>query len=180
MARQSRAISVESLAAAPQLILRARYTSTNEDALAELEQTLLAELAPKTAIQRTVAQNIASNEVELLTLRERGQLIFWGGAAREMHSLVSATLDDAEAWDLARAWASGVRDASVKIEALGIEEEFALNAAHVEAFQILGNIDTQIDRLERRRRQLLDDLQRLKSATPIAPDIEDAELVAGA
>jgi hypothetical protein len=164
-------------AAARKLRLVPRPAGLQSANLEALKRDLLAELAPQTALQRSVAQNLADNEMELVTLRERKNLIFWEAALQAMWQLLCATSDRDKAWELARAWASGDAGAAAQIGAQDIDPEFALNAAHFETFQPVAMIDTQIDRLERRRRQLHEDLTRLKALLPIAPDLPDAELV---
>lgn len=159
--------------------LHARPQSQNSAELAQFERQLLDELDPKTPFQHAVARNIASNEIEILILRERQSLIFWDAAKRSMFELLCGKLADAEALELARAFACGESDATARIRAYGYDPEVALNSAYVSASGITALITIQIERLERRRRQLYEDLARIKavSSAQTGSMIADAELI---
>jgi hypothetical protein len=159
--------------------LYARPQSQNSAELAQFERQLLDELDPKTPFQRAVARNIASNEIEILVLRERQSLIFWDAAKRSMFELLCGKLADAEALELARAFACGESDATARIRAYGYDPEVALNSAYASASGITALITIQIERLERRRRQLYEDLARIKavSSAQTGSMIADAELI---
>jgi hypothetical protein len=159
--------------------LYARPQSQNSAELAQFERQLLDELDPKTPFQHAVARNIASNEIEILVLRERQSLIFWDAAKRSMFELLCGKLADAEALELARAFACGESDATARIRAYGYDPEVALNSAYASASAITALITIQIERLERRRRQLYEDLARIKavSSAQTGSMIADAELI---
>lgn len=159
--------------------LHARPQSQNSAELAQFERQLLDELDPKTPFQHAIARNIASNEIEILVLRERQSLIFWDAAKRSMFELLCGKLADAEALELARAFACGESDATARIRAYGYDPEVALNSAYASASAITALITIQIERLERRRRQVYEDLARFKavSSAQTGSMIADAELI---
>ncbi len=86
-----------------------------------------------------------------------------------------------------RTWQSrgpkDVRDAEGAIIALGVDPTFAHNQAYTENILLIGNIEKQMERLERRRRQLLVDYSHLNTdgkinRTRSLGAIDDAEIVA--
>ena len=160
--------------------LQPRPASRNGKEMAELEQKIIEELAPRGALQRSVAENIARNEVEIRTLGARKSLLFWGAAEREMGRLLFRHFDRQNAADCAQAWAAGSLEAAAAIAKHDIDPEHALNAAFIETAPIIGGIETQIHRLEHRRRQLQADLRRLQDLARARPEIEDAEVVSDA
>jgi hypothetical protein len=157
--------------------LRARPASLNSEELTAQEEALIAELDPQSGIQRFVAQNLARNESEIQSLSARKTLIFWDMAAREMRQELMRHLDQSAAEACARAWGAGQSEASAEIAALGIDPEQVLNVAFITAAPVISLIETQIDRLERRRRQLHEEFRNLKDRTPIPAEIEDAEVL---
>lgn len=124
--------------------------------------------------------NIARNEIEIRTLGARKALLFWGAAEREMGKRLFRHLDRQNAEDCAQAWATGCPEAAAAIAEHGIDPEHALNAAFIETAPVIGGIETQIHRLEHRRRQLHADLRRLQDLARALPEIEDAEVVSDA
>ena len=160
--------------------LQPRPASLNGAELAALEVQITRELAPQGALQRSVAANIARNEIEIRTLGARKSLLFWGAAEREMGKRLFRHLDRQAASDCAQAWAAGCPKAVQAIAKLDIDPEHALNAAFIEMAPVIGGIETQIHRLEHRRRQLQADLRRLQDLARARPEIEDAEVVSDA
>ena len=160
--------------------LQPRPASLNGAELAVLEARIIEELVPRGALQRSVAENIARNEIEIRTLDARKSLIFWGAAAKQMGQLLFPHLDRQAASDCAQAWAAGCPKAVQAIAKLDIDPEHALNAAFIETVQIIGMIETQIYRLEHRRRHLHADLRQLQAFPRTAPEIEDAEVLSDA
>lgn len=143
------------------------------------------ELAPVTPLETSIARDIASNDADLTMLRARRNMILWQKAITPMFAMIRKLdgLDDAVAGEMAKGWASGVPEVEDRIRALGVDPEFAHNQAYIENFLLIDAIDKQIERLERRRRQLLDDYRRMQPARErpmqIAEQIADAELVGG-
>ena len=160
--------------------LQPRPASLDGAELAALEEQTIDELVPRGALQRSVAENIARNEIEIRTLGARKALLFWGAAAREMGQLLFLHLDQQDAMACAQAWAAGCPEAAAHIAELGIDPEHALNSAFIATVHVVGMIETQIHRLEHRRRQLHADLRRLQDLARAAPEIEDAEVLGDA
>ena len=160
--------------------LQPRPASLHSTELHALEARIIEELAPQGALQRSVAENIARNEVEIRTLGARKALLFWGAAAREMGPLLFLHLDQHDAIACATDWAAGCPQAEAQIAEFGIDPEHALNAAFVATAHVVGLIETQIHRLEHRRRQLHADINRLQTMARPAPEIEDAEVLSDA
>ena len=160
--------------------LQPRPATLNGAELAVLEARIIEELVPRGAFQRSVAENIARNEIEIRTLGARKALLFWGAAAREMGQLLFLHLDQQDAMACAQAWAAGCPEAAAHIAELGIDPEHALNAAFIATVHVVGMIETQIHRLEHRRRQLHADLRRLQDLARATPEIEDAEVLGDA
>jgi hypothetical protein len=159
------------------ITLQPRPASVESTELRALEERIIEELAPQGALQRSVAENIARNEVEIRTLGARKALLFWGAAAREMGALLFLHLDQRDAEACAADWAAGCPKAATQIAALDIDPEHALNAAFILTAPVSGMIETQIQRLEHRRRQLHADLRQLQTMPRATSAIEDAEVL---
>ena len=162
------------------LALKPRPAVQNSTELTALEQQILEELAPCGVLQRSVAENIARNEIEIRSMSARKTLLFWEEAARSMGQLLFAQMEMHAAQTLARDWAGGNPEAQARIAKLEIDPEQALNRAFISTLPFVSMIEGQIDRLERRRRHLHEDLTRLQALTLPAADIEDAEIVSHA
>lgn len=176
-AKRTVAKRTQTAAPAAARTLQPRPASLDCAELAALEEEIVAELAPQGALQRSVAENIARNEIEIRTLGARKSLLFWGAAEREMGRRLFRHFDRQNAADCAQAWAAGSPEAAAAIAERDIDPEHALNAAFIETAPIIGGIETQIHRLEHRRRQLQTDLRRLQDLARPRPEIEDAEVV---
>lgn len=179
-AKRTVAKRTQTAAPAAARTLQPRPASLDCAELAALEEEIVAELAPQGALQRSVAENIARNEIEIRTLGARKSLLFWGAAEREMGRRLFRHFDRQNAADCAQAWAAGSPEAAAAIAERDIDPEHALNAAFIETAPIIGGIETQIHRLEHRRRQLQADLRRLQDLARARPEIEDAEVVSDA
>ena len=131
--------------------LQPRPASLDGAELAALEERITRELAPQGALQRSVAENIARNEIEIRTLGARKALLFWGAAESEMGRRLFRHFDRQNAEDCAQAWATGCPEAAAAIAEHGIDPEHALNAAFIKTAPVIGGIETQIHRLEHRR-----------------------------
>lgn len=146
---------------------------------------LMHELAPVTPLETSIARDIASNDADLTMLRARRNMILWQKAITPMFAMLRKLdgMTDAVAGEMAKDWASGVPEVEDRIRGHGIDPEFAHNQAYIENFLLIDAIDKQIERLERRRRHLLDDYRRMKPARDGAArrteQIADAELVGG-
>jgi hypothetical protein len=154
-------------------------------ALGIMFDQFMSELAPVTPLETSIARDIASNDADLTMMRARRNMILWQKAITPMYAMLRKLdgLDDAVAGEMAKDWASGMPEVDDRIRALGIDPEFAHNQAYIENFLLIDAIDRQIERLERRRRQLLDDYRRMKPAPErrarVTEQIADAELLRG-
>lgn len=145
---------------------------------------ILDELAPKTALETSLATDIAEIDIEISMIRERKNMLLWQCAAQPMFLLIRKTgiYDDTTAGDLARAWITGSQKAEKTILALGIDPDFAHNLAFTENILLIETIDKSIERAQRSRRKLLDDYNRLQQVGSedkrrVRGDTIDAELV---
>jgi hypothetical protein len=143
---------------------------------------ILDELDPKTALETSIAIDIAADDIEINMLRERKNMLLWQFAAQPMFLLIRGTgiYDDATAGDLARAWITGSQEAEEEIFSLGIDPEFAHNLAFTENVLLIEMMEKSIERLQRSRRKLMDDYNRLKQVGKdyrrVRGDTIDAEL----
>lgn len=164
--------------------LQSHTPGTNTRDLANNYKQMVTELAPKTPLETSIVHDIACNDADLTMMRARRNMILWQKAITPMFGMLRKTvdLDDAAARELAKDWATGLPQAEGRIRTLGIDPEFAHNQAFIENFLLIDAIDKQIERLERRRRQLLDDYRRMKPVPEhrlrSSEQIADAELVA--
>lgn len=163
--------------------LQSHIPGTNAHDFVDASEKMLTELNPATPLQASIARDIAGNDADLTMMRMRRNMILWQKAVTPMYTMLRKTgeLDDDSARDLAKGWATGMPQAEDLIRGFGIDPEFAHNQAFIENFLLIDGIDKQVERLERRRRQLLDDYRRLKSASEdrsrMSTQIADAELV---
>ncbi|KQI71244.1 hypothetical protein AN191_13175 [Loktanella sp. 5RATIMAR09] len=153
--------------------------------LTHAQEELLEELSPSTPIAVSIARDIIMVDGELALLPKRRNTILWQSAITPMFDLLrrSEGCDDKQAEDLAIAWAKGCRDAEGAIISLGVDPTIAHNQAYLENILLIGNMEKQIERLERRRRQLLVDYSHLNTdgrinRTRSLGAIDDAEIVA--
>ena len=125
------------------------------------------ELGPRTALENALAADIAAVSVEYDQLRARKHMLMWQKAIQPMFDLLTrkASVDAQESETLAIAWAQGSPEASAKIVSLGIDPEVAHNEAFVANIYLFEMLDKQIERLERRRRNLLSDYRQLQKDT---------------
>ena len=128
---------------------------------------LVAELAPTTALEHSIARDIAGSNAELTQLRARKNLVLWQKAITPMYDLIrmEGSCDEGQSRDLAIAWASGASNAQEKIADLGVDPEIAHNQAFIANVLLIELMDKQIERLEGRRRKLLEDYRCMQ---PIA------------
>ena len=131
-------------------------------------------------ITEELPEGYATHVGERGTLGARKSLLFWGAAEREMGRRLFRHFDRQNAAECAQAWAAGSPEAAAAIAAHDIDPEHALNAAFIEMAPVIGGIETQIHRLEHRRRQLHADLRQLQTLPRAAPEIEDAEVLSDA
>ena len=129
-----------------------------------MREALVSELAPTTGLQRVVAQNIAENEADLLGLRHRHNAILADGARTALDEALTPHFEAAERRDVVEGWESNSRKANAMIERLGIDPEMPLNLAWLRLAPILTSLSAQIAALERRRRHLIEDYERLQAA----------------
>lgn len=147
-------------------------------------EALVACFAPRTAFEAHLATEIAGLILEQNQLRDRKHMIMWQKAIQPMFTLLTgiAGLDETQSAQLARAWAQGSDEATAKIISLGIDPDIAHNEAYVNNIRLLDLIDTQIERLERRRRNLFADYRKLRRTDGRVnenhtPQIDDAEVL---
>lgn len=163
--------------------LQSHVPGTNTQDFINASEKMLIELNPVTPLQASIARDITGNDADLTMMRMRRNMILWQKAVTPMYIMLrkSGGLDDDAAQQLAKSWAMGALQAEAHIRELGIDPDFAHNQAFIENFLLIDAIDKQIERLERRRRQLLDDYRRMKSASEdrsrTSRQIADAELV---
>lgn len=122
------------------------------------------ELGPRTALEKDLAADVGAVTVECDQLRARKHLLMWQKAVEPMFNLLTrkASLDAQASETLALAWAQGCPDASARIVSLGMDPEVAHNEAYVANIYLFEILDKQIERLERRRRNLLADYRQLQ------------------
>ena len=120
------------------------------------------ELGPRTALEKALAADIAAVSVEYDQLRARKHMLMWQKAVQPMFDLLTrkASVDAQQSETLALTWAQGCSDASAKIVSLGVDPEVAHNEAFVANIYLFEMIEKQIERLERRRRNLLADYRQ--------------------
>lgn len=122
------------------------------------------ELGPRTALENDLTADIAAVTVEYDQLRARKHMLMWQKAVEPMFNLLTrkASLDAQQSETLALAWAQGCPEACVKIVSLGMDPEVAHNEAFVANIFLFEMLDKQIERLERRRRNLISDYRQLQ------------------
>lgn len=122
------------------------------------------ELGPRTALEKALAADIAAVSVEYDQVRARKHMLMWQKAVQPMFELLThkASVDAQQSETLAIAWAQGCPEATAKIVSLGIDPEVAHNEAYVANIYLFEVVDKQIERLERRRRNLLSDYRQLQ------------------
>lgn len=163
--------------------LQSHIPGTNMPDFFDTSEKMLTELNPVTPLQASIARDITEIDADITMMRMRRNMIRWQKAVTPMFMMLrkSGELDDDAAQKLAKGWATGMPKAEDRIRGLGIDPEFAHNQAFIENFLLIDAIDKQIERLERRRRQLLDDYRRMKSASEprqrTPGQVSDAELI---
>ena len=122
------------------------------------------ELGPRTALEKALAADIAAVSVEYDQLRARKHMLMWQKAVQPMFDLLTrkASVDAQQSETLALTWAQGSPETSAKIVSLGVDPEVAHNEAFVANIHLFEMLEKQIERLERRRRNLLADYRQLQ------------------
>lgn len=153
----------------------------------DLEDQLLAELAPNTGYEWVLARNLIANEFQAEQIRHRRERLLRHRAG-DMIALQLTRCMDPDAPDrrrytdeqivlLVRAWISGLAEAAQEIAENGIDEDRFLTDAFLERCAILKMLDDEIAQLEGRRRRLLKDYRELQAKHSTDDRIEDAEVV---
>ncbi|GGD30194.1 hypothetical protein [Sinisalibacter lacisalsi] len=157
----------------------------NAAEVAALRAALKAEFAPTGVVADLILRDILQVQLELDRLERSGQMLINTHAAdhMELHLMRSAPgLSAAEARALARSWALGSGRAQGKarreIAALGVNEAEVLARTHAALAEVLSLARRDEERLEGRRRKLLEDYGRANGLA--AGEIEDAEVIDGA
>jgi hypothetical protein len=147
-----------------------------------LRAALAAELAPRGVVADLILQNILQVQLELHRLARGGQMLINARAAdhMELHLMRGAQgLSAAEARALARSWALGSGKVQGKarreIAALDVNEAEVLAETHAALAEVLSLARRDEERLEGRRRKLLEDYERANGLA--AGEIEDAEVI---
>lgn len=174
----------EITAASQRRSLQSVYPGVKKTHASDKQKKIVVELAPATSLERSIASDIATTDIELNMTRKRKNSILWQRAITPMYGFICKTgaYDNATAKELAIAWAAGSSDAESTILALGIDPEFTHNQAYIENVLLIELIEKQIERLERSRRHLLEDYRRLKLAVKenqsrVLDDTVEAELM---
>lgn len=184
MAQQGKSSTKLAKAQKPPALLQNGRPGANEQHLAAAREALLAELAPSNPLQASIARDIVEVDSDLALLPQRRNSILWQSAVSPMHDLIrrSGACDQEAAEALAIAWATGSQDAEDKIISFGIDPAIAHNQVYSENILLIREIERQIELLERRRRQLLADYDRLNPVRATAGprranEIHDAEII---
>ncbi|MCV2877639.1 hypothetical protein OE699_02135 [Sedimentimonas flavescens] len=164
-------------------------TLSNPSVGSDLAIQLFHELAPVSAYEKLVAQNIIANEQQAMDLRKRRDAILRHRAGdmialklvrrRDRKEAGPDPQSDADIRELVRAWIFCEQGASGAIADHDIDEERALTDAYIEYADLLNDIGKQLNQLENRRRRLRDDYRTLQIERHASETIEDAEILGG-
>lgn len=143
---------------------------------------LAAELRVRTVVGRLILESAVRVQLEIERLARATQMLINARASAVMEIRLLQepyTLTVAEAKALAERWAlaEGAEQARARAEicALGLREGEVMAEAHLSLGEVLAQNRGEADRLERRRRDLLADLEDERTRAP--RDIEDAEVI---
>lgn len=125
---------------------------------------LMAELAPANGLQELVAKNIAENEIDLLTLRHRRNGLLSEAGRIALEDALTPLVDARERASLVYTWHLNALKAQGRLNELGIFTDMPMNEAWQRLDPFVICLSNQIAALERRRRHLLADYERLQAA----------------
>ena len=147
--------------------------------VSQIRWGLTAQLAPADGLQELVAHDIAENEVDLLTLRHRRNALLQEAGRVILDEALTPLVDAEERASLISTWAFKPLDAEERLIELGISMEMPMNEAWLRLAPLVTSLSTQIAALERRRRHLLADYERLQAAERARKKgpVEEAQIV---
>lgn len=140
---------------------------------------LMAELAPANGLQELVAHNIAENEIDLLTLRHRRNGLLSEAGLVTLDKALTPLVDAKERTSLMSTWSINPLKAHGRLKELGISMHMPMNEAWLRLAPLVTSLSNQIAALERRRRHLLADYERLQAAERARKKgpVEEAQIV---
>lgn len=149
----------------------------------ELRLAIIADLQPSTVLEATYADDVADVTIDIRKKRRirdanflsLGRDLIW----RRLRTTLANPGRDLEeqAQSLAQAWFDGDEATEGALAAIGLTTDHVNGQVHLAHAQYFHGLDLSIERLEVRRRRLLEELNRLKGTRRPGDDVEDAEVV---